>query len=106
VRIVHLTNTGAAGGIFPWAGKVFAALAFLACLAIVYSYPRWAQQGRLVRLALALLLAGALGNLIDRVWQEHVTDFISIGNLPAGNLADLSLLTGVALLLIGVSRNK
>lgn len=47
---------------------------------------------------LALLLAGSSGNLIDRVLFGSVTDFIRLPHWPAFNLADVFILTGVALL--------
>jgi len=106
VRLVHLQNTGAATGILQGWNGLFMALAFAASLAILYYYPRLAGQGRLVQLAMGLLMGGTVGNLIDRVLQEHVTDFLSIGRLPAGNIADFSLVTGVVLLAFGVLRKQ
>jgi signal peptidase II len=51
-----------------------------------------------MRVALGLQLAGALGNLIDRVRLGHVTDFIDIGPIPVFNVADASIVSGVILL--------
>jgi len=54
-----------------------------------------------VRLALALQLGGAVGNLIDRLLQAgQVTDFISLGGFPVFNLADASISAGVAILVV------
>jgi signal peptidase II len=47
-------------------------------------------------------LAGALGNLIDRVIFGRVTDFISVGTFAVWNVADASITVGVAVLLIGM----
>jgi len=47
-------------------------------------------------------LAGSLGNLIDRLTQGFVTDFISVGNFPVFNVADSSITVGVGVLLLGV----
>jgi signal peptidase II len=47
-------------------------------------------------------LAGALGNLIDRMTIGHVTDFVSVGNFPVFNVADASITVGVGVLLIGM----
>ena len=48
-------------------------------------------------------LAGALGNLLDRLTQEgRVTDFISVGNFPVFNVADSSITVGTIILLIGI----
>jgi signal peptidase II len=105
-RLVHLHNSGAAIGIFPSLGKVFMFLAILISGAIIYYYPRIPHQERLLRLSMALLLGGALGNLIDRLQQGYVTDFISVLNIPVVNLADLSVSVGVILLCISLWRQE
>lgn len=101
-RLVHLHNSGAAIGIFPNLGNVFMILAILASAAIIYYYPRIPREEPLVRLSMALLLGGAVGNLIDRLHQGYVTDFISLLNIPVINLADLSVSAGVVLLCLGL----
>jgi len=52
-----------------------------------------------VRVALALQLGGAVGNLIDRMLLGTVTDFVSLASFPVFNVADASITVGVALLL-------
>jgi signal peptidase II len=47
-------------------------------------------------------LAGATGNLIDRLARGHVTDFISVGTFPVFNIADASITVGCVVLLLGV----
>jgi signal peptidase II len=49
-----------------------------------------------------LQLAGATGNLIDRLYRGYVTDFVSIGRFPVFNLADSCITMGVVVLLIGM----
>lgn len=105
-RFVHLHNRGAAIGIFPSLGNVFMLLAMLVCVAILYYYPRIPRQDRLLRLSMAFLLGGALGNLIDRLHQGFVTDFISFLNIPVFNIADLCIPIGVTLLIIGLWRQE
>ncbi|MGA2112062.1 MAG: signal peptidase II [Anaerolineales bacterium] len=99
-RVVHWTNTGAAFGLFQNGGMVFTVLAIVVSAAIIYYYRSTEHASWLVRLALAMQLGGALGNLIDRLTQGTVTDFISLGTFPVFNLADASISLGVALLLI------
>jgi signal peptidase II len=101
-RIVHWQNTGVAFGMFQGMGTIFAVLALIVSMAIIYYYPRVPSSDRLLRLALGFQLAGALGNLIDRVTIGHVTDFISIGTFPVFNVADSSITVGVIILLISV----
>ncbi|OGO11035.1 MAG: signal peptidase II [Chloroflexi bacterium RBG_13_66_10] len=97
-RIVHWNNTGAAFGIFQSGGMVFTVVAFVVAAAIIYYYPRIPSGQLPLRLALGLQLGGAVGNLIDRLTNGTVTDFISIGSFPVFNVADASISTGVAIL--------
>jgi len=106
VRIVHWKNMGAAFGIFQQMGKIFMMLSFVVGAFIIFYFPRVPRQDWIVRLAMALLLGGAVGNLIDRLNQGYVTDYISILNFPVFNVADLSISTGVVILFLGMWRQE
>ncbi len=97
-RIVHWNNTGAAFGLFPSGGLIFTVIALVVSGAILYYYPRVPSGQAPLRLALALQLGGAIGNLIDRLVQGTVTDFIAVSTFPVFNLADASITIGVAVL--------
>lgn len=101
-RIVHVTNTGVAFGFFQGMNIVFGVLAAIISIAIIYYYPRVAREDWILKLAMALQLAGAMGNLIDRIWIGHVTDFISVGTFAVFNIADASITVGVFVLILGV----
>lgn len=97
-RVVHWNNTGAAFGLFQSGGLIFTVVAIVVSLAILYYYPRVPASQIPLRLALALQLGGAVGNLIDRLAVGTVTDFISLGTFPVFNVADASISIGVAVL--------
>jgi signal peptidase II len=99
-RVVYWRNTGAAFGIFPAGGIVFTIVALGVVGAILYYWPRIQSEQPNLRLALALQLAGALGNLLDRLTVGEVTDWFSIGQLPVFNVADFSISSGVVVLLV------
>ena len=101
-RIVHWYNTGVAFGMFQGMNGVFIVLAFIVSIAILYYYPRVPRKDWALRLAMGMQLAGAVGNLIDRVYYHQVTDFISIGNFAVFNVADASISVGVAILILAV----
>jgi signal peptidase II len=102
-RIVHWNNSGAAFGMFQSGSVIFMVLAFVVVGAILYYYPRVDAGDWPLRIAMGLQMAGALGNLIDRLRLDgRVTDFISIGNFPVFNVADSSISVGVVVLIIGV----
>lgn len=105
VRIVHWRNTGAAFGLFQdinMVNIIFTILAIIVAGVIIYYFPRIPSDDWLIRLAMSLQLGGAVGNLIDRLTQAHVTDFISVMNFPVFNIADASISIGVALLFIAL----
>ncbi|HAE58478.1 MAG TPA: signal peptidase II [Anaerolineae bacterium] len=102
-RIVHWYNTGAAFGMFQGYGWIFATLAFVVAGMIIFYYPRTDPADWWLRLAMGMQMAGALGNVIDRLTLDwKVTDFISVGTFPVFNIADASISVGVVILLVGV----
>ena len=98
----HVANDGGAFGLFGGANTVLAVSAVVAIgvVAIYYLFPpldHW-----LVRSGLALILGGAVGNLLDRIYQGHVTDFIDFIHFPAFNVADAAINVGVAAIVIAI----
>ena len=102
VRIVNWHNTGAAFGIFQGMNGVFMALAFVIIALILLYFPTIPQSDFYFRLALSLQMAGAMGNLTDRLFRGFVTDFISVGRFPVFNVADSCITMGVVVLLVGM----
>jgi signal peptidase II len=99
LRIAHVENPGAAFGILPGAGPFLLITAAIGAAAIVAYLLVAPLSGRWFAVALGLVLGGAVGNLIDRASRGTVTDFIDPTHYPAFNLADSSILIGVALLI-------
>ena len=102
VRIVHWQNTGAAFGMLQGFSIVFTVLAIIVSIAILYYFPRVPRNEWLIRLAMAMQLGGAVGNLIDRLTYGTVTDFVSLGTFAVFNVADACISVGTALLVIAV----
>ncbi|MBN1286828.1 MAG: signal peptidase II [Anaerolineae bacterium] len=97
--ITYITNTGAVFGILPDGGFIFSIITLFVVVGLIYYYRNLRAEGdRLTRLALGLMLGGALGNLIDRVRLGHVTDFIHFSFWPVFNIADSCIVIGVGLL--------
>ncbi|CAN0622996.1 lipoprotein signal peptidase [Burkholderia multivorans] len=104
--LVLVYNQGAAFGFLATAGGwqrwAFTALGIGATLVICYLLKRHGHQ-RLFSLSLALILGGALGNVIDRLMYGHVIDFLDFHarawHFPAFNLADSAITVGAALLI-------
>lgn len=97
LELTHVTNTGIAFGLAGGGGiaiVIFTAVALAAMLAI------FARQARRpgMPLAVGLLVGGAVGNLIDRIAQEAVTDFVKLPFWPSFNVADVAITVGVLIL--------
>ena len=110
VRIVHAQNTGAAFGLLPERTTLLSILSVLAVLAIVYYYRQIASSSWLVTATLGMQLGGAAGNLVDRVRQGFVVDFIDVGigdvRFWAFNVADSSIVVGIALVTFALWREE
>jgi signal peptidase II len=100
IRISHVTNTGAAFGLLPGGTTLLSVLSVGAVLAIVFYYRRLAADSRLIAATLGMQLGGAFGNLVDRIGQGYVVDFVDVG-IPGGprfwsfNVADSSIVVGI-----------
>lgn len=90
-----------AGG---WQRWFFTAIAVLVSGILLVWLKRLPNNARLLPVAITMVLAGALGNMIDRVRLGYVVDFIDMHyqgwHWPAFNVADMVIVTGVFLLLI------
>ena len=102
VRIANVRNTGAAFGLLPERTSLLSILSVVAVLAILYYYRGMAARSAPIAATLGMQLGGAAGNLVDRIGQGYVTDFVDVG-IPGGwrfwafNVADSSIVVGIFL---------
>ena len=113
LSLTYVRNRGAAFGVFsdaqlPYQSWLFAAVSVVALVAIAIYGWRLPAASHLPRLALALIVGGALGNLLDRVRLGYVIDFVDFfwgrHHWPAFNVADSSITIGVSLLVLDMLR--
>jgi len=117
LNLVHVRNTGAAFGFlnavdFPYKPAAVALVATAALMGIALYAARMSSHERLARIGLALILGGAVGNLIDRLALGSVVDFVDVvlggWHFWAFNVADSAITLGVAAMLadmIGLNRH-
>jgi signal peptidase II len=102
LRLTYVENRGAAFGLLQDQTMFFVLVGILVIGVIAASYRYLPRSGFLLHLALGLQLGGAIGNLIDRVRQGYVVDFVDFGYRanwwPVFNVADSAIVIGVALL--------
>ncbi|HEX7877933.1 MAG TPA: signal peptidase II [Candidatus Eisenbacteria bacterium] len=102
VMLTHIKNTGGAFGLFP--GSTLPLILVSSAASVVLCYLAVRLRHDWTRLiALGLILGGAIGNLIDRIFQKKVTDFIHVGipdgpRWPIFNVADSAVSIGVGIL--------
>lgn len=103
IEIVNVRNTGVAFGQLQDGGVVVGVVIALAVAALLAYFARHSQR-RLMWLPTGMLLGGALGNVLDRVREGAVVDFVKLPYWPAFNLADSAITLGVIALLLLVEK--
>lgn len=101
--IIHAQNTGAAFGLFTNQAFLLTLIAIVGLVVILFFYRYLPQSSVLGTIALGLVFGGALGNLVDRIRLDHVTDFIYARlwddvYWPAFNIADSAITIGIIVL--------
>ena len=104
LKLVNVRNEGVAFGIDAGGQTLVIVLIALALLALVLYFARHTSKPYMW-LPVGLLLGGALGNIIDRLREGAVVDFLKLPAWPAFNLADVAITIGV-LSLIYVLESK
>lgn len=94
VDLVHTKNTGVSFGLLSGAPAWAVGLVSTVALVIVVSLLVRVAPGRIGRIAAALIVGGAVGNLIDRIALGSVTDFLDLPLLPPCNVADIAITFG------------
>ena len=101
-------NSGGAFSLFQGFTPLLALLAIVLAVVLVRALQR--TRDPLVLIALALILGGAIGNLIDRVFRSpsflrgQVVDFVDVGRFPVFNVADSAITIGAVLLFVAALR--
>ena len=106
-NVLYITshrNRGAAWGMLQNQMWFFYIITVIFVIGVIYYIQKYGKQDKFLGLSLALILGGAIGNFIDRVWRKEVVDFIHTYifsyNFPVFNIADSALCIGVVLILI------
>jgi len=106
-NVLYITshrNRGAAWGILENKMWFFYIITVVFVVFIVFYMKKYAKTDKLLGISLGLILGGAIGNFIDRVFRQEVVDFIHVYifsyNYPVFNIADSALCIGVVLIII------
>ena len=104
LSLFYIQNRGAAWGIFEGRMIVFYIITVFVVGYLIYMFHKEKTDSKLVGVSFSLILAGAIGNFIDRLVNGFVVDMFRLDfiNFPIFNVADMCLTIGVALMLIHV----
>jgi len=105
LKLVNVRNDGVAFGFDAGGKTVVIVLIALALLALVLYFARHTARP-LIWLPTGLLVGGALGNIVDRIRDGAVTDFLKLPAWPAFNVADVAITVGVLLLVMVLERRE
>jgi len=110
VRLTYIHNPGGVFGLPLGGNSVFVFFSIVAVIFLLIYLLRMPAENRWTRAALALVMGGAVGNLIDRLRFGEVVDFLDVGisttRWPVFNIADAGVTIGVALLFFSVFLKK
>lgn len=108
LRFTYVRNPGAAFGMLPGQRWIFVAVSSIAVIGLTYLLLRRSTTG-LKRVAYTMILSGAAGNLVDRIFYGgYVVDFVEMGfrgnTFPVYNVADMGVSIGAAVLILALLR--
>lgn len=107
----YLENKGAAWGIFQNKTIFLLCISIIIIMGMIYYLFKYKPKVKLLRIALGLIIGGAIGNMYDRILNKYVVDFIYFHykdgySFPTFNVADMSVVIGTMLLAIYLLRNE
>ncbi len=101
-HFTYVLNPGAAFGIMENQRVFFIAAGVCILLAALVFYPQLKRQNPWMRYGCMALLGGAVGNLIDRIYNGLVVDFLDFRVWPVFNIADIAIVSGVVCMLYAI----
>lgn len=102
IRLTRVHNEGGAFGVFPGGGAVFLVISSVVSALLLLILMTMQIDSRWIRAGMTLVLAGAVGNLIDRLLWGHVLDFFEIRGFPVFNVADACITCGAGVIMLAV----
>ncbi len=106
ISFTYVLNPGGAFGLFPGSRWMITGISAILISLAVYKQREIRQAGSTLSIAITLGIAGALGNMIDRIRLGEVIDFIDLGFWPVFNVADIAVISGVVLIILRIGKRE
>jgi signal peptidase II len=106
VSFTYVTNYGAAFGILQSQTLLLVAVTLAVIVMVLVNRRKTSSYSRIIQIGLAVALGGAIGNLIDRIRLHYVIDFLDFYVWPIFNVADVAIVTGVCLIVLGMFQKE
>lgn len=100
LNITYVENRGMVFGVAQGSVYIMGAISFVVCIALIAYIVKLKKDRQKVENSIYMILAGGIGNMIDRLFRGYVIDFIDIPFIATFNLADSFVVIGVILLSI------
>ncbi|PIS31811.1 signal peptidase II [Candidatus Saganbacteria bacterium CG08_land_8_20_14_0_20_45_16] len=100
LKLTYVRNTGAAFSLFVGFSSYLIVVGVIVVLAVIYFHHRLSPRNYWMQVALAFVLGGSLGNLLDRIFRFYVIDYIDITIWPVFNFADIIINVGVIMIVL------
>jgi signal peptidase II len=107
----YLENRGAAFGILQNKLWLLAIVTMLVIGGMIFYLVKYKPNSKILRVAMAMIISGAIGNLIDRIYYKYVVDFIlvhykDVYYFPTFNVADILVSVGTFFLIISILKDE
>ncbi|MEI4771761.1 signal peptidase II [Psychrobacillus sp. FJAT-51614] len=112
IGLLSHRNRGAAWGMLQGQIGLFTVVTIVVIIGIIYYFHKEAKGKPMFQSALMLLLGGAIGNFIDRLWRNEVVDFVDVlipiinYDFPIFNVADAALSIGVVIIILFILKEE
>ena len=105
IDFVYVKNTGAAFSFLSdktYGIVILSVISVVFCIGVIFSVIKYKPENKLLNISLALMISGAVGNLIDRIARGYVIDFIETTfiKFPVFNVADIAITIGAVMVII------
>jgi signal peptidase II len=99
IKLTYVRNTGAAFSLFSGFSHYLIVIGLIIILLVIYFHHKIPSKWHTLQIALAFILGGSLGNLMDRIFRSYVIDYIDLTIWPVFNLSDIMINLGVILII-------